>query len=189
MRNRWTADLSLVAVLAAFRLLGAAFSEQLPNIQPLPAMLLCGLVFLKRSRALVVTGLAWLLTDPLVSLLQHRDIFGWHHLELAAGLATTFVIARSLREKATPLGVMAGAALSALSFYAVTNAISFVVDPLYAKSWQGFVQAQWTGPTGYMPTWVFLRNLIAANVLFTAAFLLTRPQPESEISAAPAVIR
>ena len=50
--------------------------------------------------------------------------------------------------------------------------LSFATLPLYPKSFEGFVQAQWTGPAGFGPTWVFLRNAMAANVLFTALVLV-----------------
>ena len=62
--------------------------------------------------------------------------------------------------------------MAALAFYFLTNCISFVTLPNYPKTLEGFVQAQWTGPVGYGPTWLFLRNALAANLAFTGLFLV-----------------
>jgi hypothetical protein len=68
---------------------------------------------------------------------------------------------------------LSGSAAAALLFYFVTNTISFWGLPeFYERTWVGFYQAQWSGPVGLGPTWVFLRNAVAANLLFTTFFLL-----------------
>ena len=75
--------------------------------------------------------------------------------------------------------MLATTAAGALAFFFLTNTVAFLADPLYPKSWEGFVQAQWTGPVGaVLPTWVFLRNLLAANLLFTGLFLLGNRLPQ-----------
>jgi hypothetical protein len=119
---------------------------------------------------------AWILTDPLVSLIQGYPLLGGHHLSIAVGLVGALGIGLLLRGKAGNLQVLGGAAASALLFYFLTNTVSFLLDPNYLKTVEGFIQAQWTGrPQDALPTWVFLRNLMAANLLFTTAFLATRP--------------
>ena len=56
--------------------------------------------------------------------------------------------------------------VNALIFYAVTNVISWALDPSYPRSWEGLVQALTTGLPGYPPTWVFFRNALVSDFLF-----------------------
>lgn len=168
--------LILSLVMIGFRYLGAKFPEALPNFNPLPALLLCSLVFLKGTQRWAVPLGLWLLTDPLVSLAQGYSVIGWHHLSIVAGLASVVFIALALKGRG--LGpLFLGTAGAALSFYFLTNCFSFLTLPLYPKTLEGFVQAQWTGPVSLGPTWVFLRNLLAANLLFTALFVLSMKAP------------
>lgn len=164
--------LVLAALMAGFRALGAAFPETLPNLQPLPALLLCSLVFLDgKSRWWLPLGV-WVVTDPLVSLLQGATVFGWHHAALVLGLGVTVALAAPLRRNRSAAAVLGGSFAAALLFYFLTNTVSFLSLPLYPKSAEGFLQAQWTGPAGFGPTWLFLRNSLAANLAFSGLFLL-----------------
>ena len=85
---------------------------------------------------------------------------------------------------------MLGGLVAALLFHLVTNTAVWLADPLYAKSGEGLWQALWSGrPTDAMPTWIFLRNLAGANLLFTALFLLARPSWSRASEAAPALVQ
>lgn len=186
MRASWISIAVLVALLIAFRCLGAAFSDELPNFSPLPALFLCCLACFRGSKAWLVPLGAWILTDPIVSLLQGYPVLGWHHLGVAVGLAAAAGLGFALRGKYSTAGLLGGSLLAAVAFYFLTNTLAFTVSPLYPKTLEGFLQAQWTGPAGYGPTWIFLRNLAGANLLFTGLFLLARaglPEP----AAPPAV--
>lgn len=181
--HRWLPALLLTVLLAGFRVLGSAFPETLPNVQPLPALFLCSLVFLKGPQRWLLPLGVWLVTDPVASLLQDHPLLGWHHLGIFAGLAATAGIAIYIRRFANVPCTLIAAALAAIAFYFSANTLSFVADALYPKTLEGFIQAQWTGPVGFGPTWIFLRNLLAANVLFTGLFLAARlslPQPQSK---------
>lgn len=188
--HRWVPAILLIALLSAFRVIGSAFPTVLPNFQPLPALILCSFIFLKGHQRWAVPTIVWLLTDPVTSLLQQRPVLGWHHLAIVCGLAATIAIAAVVRRRPTTLPVLGAAAASAVVFYFMTNLVSFVTDPLYPKSFEGFIQAQWTGPIGLGPTWVFLRNLVIANTLFTSLFLVARISfPQTASSPVQASVR
>jgi len=139
----------LAVLLVVFRLLGAAFPDHLPNFQPLPALLLCSLVFLDgRIRWMLPIGV-WLISDPLVSLIQGYPVLGWHHLAMLPAIAAVIVVAYWLRRKPGNLQLLVGSTAAALAFYFLANTVSFLVLPLYTKTMEGFVQAQWTGPAGF----------------------------------------
>jgi hypothetical protein len=71
--------------------------------------------------------------------------------------------------------LLLGALGSSLVFHFVTNAAEWALSPLYAKSLHGLWQSLWLGPEGSaIPSWVFLRNMVAANSLFSIVFLSAR---------------
>ena len=187
--NRSILPLLILALMAiAFRLVGAFFPTDFPNFQPLPALLLCSIVFLKGpARWLLPLGI-WILTDPFVSLLQGYPVVGPHHLSLALGLGAVVALAMLARRSSrSALPMLLTTAAGAVAFFFLTNLVSFLMDPIYPKSWAGFMQAQWTGPAGaLLPTWVFLRNLLAANLLFTGLFLLGNRIPSHREAPATA---
>lgn len=188
--NRWLPALLIVTLLAGFRVLSSTFPETLPNFQPLLALLLCSIVFLKGHQRWALPLAVWLLTDPVTSLIQGYPVLGWHHLGIALGIAATVGIALLARKHARPLPVLLSAVVAAFAFYFLSNMVSFALDPLYAKTWEGLLQAQWTGPSNLGPTWIFLRNSIAANVTFTALFLIARQSlPQLAVNSDTAVAR
>ncbi|MDP9004022.1 MAG: hypothetical protein M3N12_04450, partial [Verrucomicrobiota bacterium] len=65
---------------------------------------------------------------------------------------------------------LAGSAL----FYVVTNAFSWLSDPGYVKNFAGFIQALTVGLPQYSatPTWMFFRNSVVSDLLFTGLFVL-----------------
>jgi hypothetical protein len=63
---------------------------------------------------------------------------------------------------------------ASLIFYVVTNSVSFLYDPGYAKNAPGWIQALNTGLPAYSatPTWMFFRNSLVSDLIFTALFVL-----------------
>lgn len=178
MRSSRLAALLLLGLLVAFRCLGAAFTEQLPNFNPLLALLLCSVVFLRGPMAWGLPVAAWILSNPLASWLQGYPPFGeWGPVLTAlASLALIGLAALALRRRASVPAVLAGSLAAALLFHGLTGVAAWLADPRYARTGVGLYQALWAGlPGDALPTWAFLRNLAAANLAFTALFLLARP--------------
>lgn len=190
MQRPWMPALLLLVLLVGFRALGAGFSHELPNFQPLPALFLCSIVFLRGTKAWLLPVGAWLISSPLASALQ-----GYHPLEAGGGVIVAFLallltgaLSLPLRKSASPALVLGGGLAAALQFHLLTNTAVWLAEPTYLKSAGGWWQAQWSGrPGDPMPTWVFLRNLTAANLLFTALFLLARPSRDSQSASRPAL--
>ena len=59
-------------------------------------------------------------------------------------------------------------------FYAITNGFSWLSDPGYAKNLAGLIQALTVGLPQYSstPTWMFFRNSLVSDLVFTALFVL-----------------
>lgn len=161
----------LIALLVIFRLFGALWPEAFPNFQPLTAVFFCAAAFFG-WRMLWVPGLAWLVTLPLTNGMQG---YGWSPAMLVAliGLGVTVIIGIQFRHRRALWPMLGGAALCAVLAFFAMNCLSWLTLPDYPKTLAGFVQAQWTGaPHHGQPTWVFLRNPLLANVLFTGLFVL-----------------
>ena len=71
-----------------------------------------------------------------------------------------------------------GGILGALLFYLITNTLSWLQDPTYAKTIAGWIQALFTGVPGFPPSWEFFRNTLLGGGLFTALFAGTAKATE-----------
>jgi hypothetical protein len=181
--HRWFSFVALLVLLIAFRLVGAW--QGWMNVSPLPALfLLCMVCFKGHDRWLLPLG-AWVISDPLLNLFYGQELLVWDQVGLLLGLGASALLVPWVKASFSFSRACLGSVLAAVVFYLVTNTISFFALPeFYERSWQGFVQAQWTGPVGFGPTWVFLRNASAANLLFTTLFLLAL-RPLSSYLPAP----
>lgn len=162
----------LIALLIGFRLVGAVWSEELPGFEPFSAVFFC-MAACMGMRWLWVPVVAWLASYPLTNaMLGYGWSWSWYALITFGGFALTVGLGYLLRNHPRWLPMLGGAVGAGLLFYFVTNTGSWLMTPDYAKTWAGFVQAQTVGIPGPPPTWVFLKNAILANLLFTGLFLL-----------------
>jgi len=180
--HRWLPLGLVLVLLIAFRVLGSAFPETIPNFQPIAALFFCGAFLAAGWRGFAIAFAAWLITYPVPAFFQGLNILG-----TPAVFATTlgafvvmFLIGKSLAQRSVPL-VLLGSVGAAVVFHLITNGAAWLGDPRYAKTLTGLTQSLWTGSPGDpLPSWIFLRNLVAANFLFTTVFLSARillPKP------------
>ena len=161
----------ITGLLIAFRILGSAFPESLPNFQPLAAVYFCGSLLAPGWRGFAIPFGIWAVTFPLG--VGHAS----NPLDFAstcvAMIAIYFLGLRFARHAFASL--LLGSAAAAVIFHLVTCGAAWLTDPLYAKNLEGLFQSVWAGPaSSTIPSWVFLRNLTAANVLFTAVFAIAQ---------------
>lgn len=169
--------LVLFAAAIAYRLLPVFLGvtlhqpDWLPNFSPMAALCLCGAAFLPRRVAIALPIVALLGTDLVLNAHYNFPLFTVEFLGKTIAFAVVAALGWSLRKNARP-GVILPAVLgSSLFFYLVTNTSSWLYEPGYAKTWAGWLQALTTGLPGFAPTWVFYRNTLASDLLFTALFL------------------
>jgi hypothetical protein len=176
MNFRWLPIILVAALLVAFRVLGSAFPESPPNFQPLAALFFCGFLVAPGWRGFALPAAVYFLTYPLPALLQGRVDWltpGVFFIALLS-FAAMFAMGKALRPQrvATLLG---GTVAAALVFHLITNGAAWIGSPLYPKSLEGLWQSLWTGPVGSpVPSWVFLRNMVCANVVFTLVLCVAR---------------
>jgi len=158
-------------LLILFRIAGSWFPEALPNFQPLAALFFCGVWMAPGARGFLLPLALWALTFPLGA--GHPPGAGLFLTTLLA-FAASFGLGWSMRS-ARAGAWLAGSVVAALMFHGITSLAAWWADPMYVKSPIGLWQSLWSGPPGgVLPSWVFLRNLVAAHVIFTGLFLLAR---------------
>lgn len=158
----------LIVLLAAFRIFRAVGQPDLPNFSPLMAVAFCGGLFLSGAWAWGVPMGALFVSDLGLSLVRGYPVTGWWQVAvwvcfLAAIGFGRWMSRRSTMGVATYFGALVGAGAV---FYLVTNAVSWLAMPEYAKTLAGLMQALTTGLPGFPPTWTFFRNSLASDLLF-----------------------
>jgi hypothetical protein len=168
--KRYLPIILIVCLLITFRVLGSAFPNALPNFQPLAAVFFCGALLAPGWRGFAIPLGVWAVTFPL----------GFGHTGSPAVFLTTllafaviFFFGKSLSTKGIP-SFLLGSVGAAAIFHGITCVAAWIGDPAYAKSLTGLWGSLWTGYPYPVPSWVFLRNLAAANMLFTGLFVLAR---------------
>lgn len=158
----------IVGLLVLFRVVGSLLPESQPNFQPLAALFFCGALLAPGWRGFAIPFGIWAITYPLgIGPVSSFPIFATTLLALAA----MFFMGKAIATRGIPT-LLFGSIAASLVFHLITNGAAWLGDPMYQKSLAGLWQSLWTGPTGsVLPSWVFLRNLTAANLLFTGIFL------------------
>jgi len=171
---------ALILILAAvvYRIVtGVAIisgSTWLSNFAPLAAIALCGAVYFptKLKFALPLAALflsdivlnmhysAPLLVPEIVCRYLALGLVGWLGLAVANNPSWKTLLPASL----------AGSTL----FYVITNVFSWLSEPGYVKNFGGLTQALTIGLPQYSatPTWMFFRNSVVSDLLFTGLFVL-----------------
>jgi hypothetical protein len=163
--------LSLILLAIIFRS-ATPFLGGLSNIAPLMAITYCAAVYLPRTWAFLIPPTALLISD----------LFLNHHygVNLLSGfmlanyfcylLATTIGLWVSHHKKISTL--LIGCLSSSLLFYLITNSLAWLTNPAYPVTLGGWLQALSVGDLIHQPqTWVFLRNSLLSDLLFTTFFV------------------
>jgi hypothetical protein len=157
----------IVGLLIAFRVLGSVLPESQPNFQPLAALFFCGALLAPGWRGFVIPFGIWAITYPIgIGPIWDMPTF----LTTLVALTVTYLLGVTLAKRNVPT-LLLGSAAAAVAFHFITCTAAWLGDPMYQKSLTGLWQSIWSGPPGStLPSWIFLRNLTAANVLFTGIF-------------------
>lgn len=167
-------------LVLAYRVAGC-FMDGIPvNSTPYAALFFCAVYYLG-MRGLMVSSLVWILSYPVLSLLQGYAIGQdlWASVlgfSCIVGFAFWWKHSPAFKGKASLLGLLLGSVGCAVFFYFLTNIFSWMSLPIYEKTWEGFAQAQWLGhPDLPLPTWAFLRNSVVGNVLLVLLLSVSQP--------------
>lgn len=183
-RKIWL-PLVLMLVFAASRWPG-----MLPqNFSAAHALLFCAAFWLPGWMGWVLPLATIIVTDILLNLFHYNaSVFDPRLATNWMILALFVVLAKWLAKRRSYGRVFLGTLLGALLFYLVSNTVSWMVNPAYAKTIAGWVQALTVGLPGFPPTWVFGLKSLLGTGLFTGLFAgamkwsetldATEPEPE-----------
>jgi hypothetical protein len=170
--------LILILAAVAYRILtGLAIisgSTWLSNFAPLAAIALCGAVYFPPKLKFTVPLVALFLSDVVLNVYYGAPLFvpliACRYFALALIGWLGLVIANRPSWKTLLPASLAGSTF----FYVITNAFSWLSDPGYAKNLGGLIQALTVGLPQYSatPTWMFFRNSVVSDLLFTGLFVL-----------------
>ena len=183
-RKIWL-PLVLMLVFAASRWPG-----MLPqNFSAAHALLFCAAFWLPGWMGWALPLATIIVTDILLNLFHYNaSVFDPRLVTNWMILALFVVLAKWLAKRRSYGRVFLGTLLGALLFYLVSNTVSWMVNPAYAKTIAGWVQALTVGLPGFPPTWVFGLKSLLGTGLFTGLFAgamkwsetldATEPEPE-----------
>lgn len=171
MKEKWNKWLPLVfvAVFAVSRIPGL-----LPqNFSVAYAFAFCAGVYFGRMTAWWLPLITMLATDAALNVFYyHTAPFGLYLLFNYAIYAAIIALGKLFGRRASFSRLLLGSLSGAIIFYLVTNTLTWLQDPFYAKTIAGWLQALTIGhPDLHPTTWEFFRNTLLSGGLFTALFV------------------
>ena len=170
--------LLLILSAAAYRITSGLLihsgANWLSNLTPLAAIALCSAAYFPLKYKFSVPLVTLFISDAVINFHYGVPLLDSQILVRYAALAGVGCIGFVLQNRAS-LKTLAPASLAASTFfYVLTNAFSWLSDPGYTKNLAGLVQALTTGLAAYSatPSWMFFRNSLASDLLFTVLFVV-----------------
>ncbi len=165
--------LVLILLATAYRLLPTV-DAGLANFSPLMAIAFCGGVYFRDRRMWLVPFVALSLSDLYLDWYYAKEYgftwSGYGFLARTACFAAAIGLGAWVSRRKSWLWLLNGSLLGALLFYLVTNTQSWLGDAYYAKTLAGWWQALTTGHPEYPPTFLFFRNTLFGDLMFTGLF-------------------
>jgi len=190
------AAIFLILVAILYRVVpvmnGADQSGWLGNFAPMAAIALCGAIYLPRRMAAVLPLVALLVSDVVLNVYHyHQPIFTWEILPHYLALGLVSALGFALRGRVTGFRLFGAGLAGSLIFYVITNTGAWIGEPRYAGTLAGWFQAMTWGLPGFPSTFMFYRNTLVSDLLFTGLFfacmtVTSRSTSESK-SAQPAL--
>lgn len=165
----------LLAVAIAWRLLGIGHGTNfawLHNFSPLSAIALCGAMVLPRRYAIALPLVALFISDLILNHDAGVSLISVEMLARYVVLAGIAGIGIWLQRRPQALMVIGTSAACSVVFYFLTNTASWLTEPGYSRTFEGWSQALIVGLPGYPPTLTFFRNSLVSDLLFTGLFLV-----------------
>jgi hypothetical protein len=168
----------LILAAAAYRIVtGLAIhsgTTWLSNFAPFTAIALCGAVYFPPKYKFTVPLTALFISDIVLNVHYSAPLFvplmicRYCALALIGWLGLMVARQRSLKT------LLPASLAGSILFYIITNAFSWLSDPGYTKNFAGLIQALSVGLPQYSatPTWMFFRNSVLSDLIFTGLFVL-----------------
>ena len=184
--------LLLIVAAVAYRIVtGLAITSGttwLSNFAPMAAIALCAAAYFPAKYRFSVPMIALLVSDVVLNASYGFSLLSPFVLSHYIGFALVGAVGWLLRDRASLKTMLPASIAASVLFYVVTNTVSWLFDPGYPKNAAGLLQSLTIGLPAYSatPTWMFFRNSIVSDLLFTGLFVLCMHWGRSsETSRAP----
>ena len=167
----------LVLIAVLYRVVMGPFvqfeSTWLANFAPLAAIALCSAAYFPGKYKFAVPLVLLFVSDVILNL--HYGASLLHPLIIGRYLALIVVgcLGLALQNRASFKTMLPASILGSLLLYLIANTFSWMSDPAYVKNFAGFLQAQTVGLPAYSatPSWMFFRNSVISDLIFTSLFV------------------
>ncbi len=170
--------LLLVIAAVVFRIAIGFFSHSdsigWMNFAPIAAIALCAAAYFPGKYKFTVPMIALLISDIMLDAHYGFSLLSPFVLSHYVGFAIVGCLGLLLQNRASWKTLLPASVVASLIFYVITNAVSWIYDPGYAKNFSGLVQSLTVGLPQYSatPSWMFFRNSVVSDVLFTLLFVV-----------------
>jgi hypothetical protein len=149
-------------------------STALSNFAPLAAIALCAAAYFPAKYKFAVPMIALLISDVVLNLSYGFSLLSPFVVSHYIGFALVGGLGWLLRKRAAVRTLLPASIAASIIFYVVTNTVSWIFDPGYVKNFAGLIQALTVGLPQYSatPSWMFFRNSVLSDLLFTGLFIL-----------------
>ena len=163
----------------------------LSNFAPLAAITLCCGAYLPRRYKFALPLSMLFVSDLILNTTYHAPPFDPQILCRYLALALIGLIGFALRKSVSWKTMLPASVAGSVIFYGITNVFSWLTDPGYVKNFAGLIQALTVGLPQYgaTPSWMFFRNSLISDLLFTLLFVLSTNLGRSAEGARAAVPR
>ena len=166
--------LSVVVYRVTTGLLIHSGAGWLSNFVPLAAIALCGAAYFPKRYRFSVPLLTLFISDVIINLRYGAPLLDPQILVRYAALALVGCLGFLLQRRASLKTLLPASIVASTIFYVITNTFSWLSDPGYAKNIAGLIQSLTVGLPQYSatPTWMFFRNSLLSDLIFTGLFVL-----------------
>jgi len=144
------------------------------NFAPIAAIALCAAAYFPRKYKFSVPMIALLISDVVLNIHYGFSFCNPFVLSHYLGFAIIGCLGLLLQTRASWKTLLPASIAASLIFYVVTNSVSWIYDPGYAKNFAGLIQALTVGLPQYSatPSWMFFRNSLVSDLIFTGLFVV-----------------
>ena len=167
--------LSVVAYRVTTALLIHSGASWLSNFTPLAAIALCSAACFPKKYKFSVPLVTLFISDAVINFRYGVPLLDPQILVRYFALVVVGLVGVLLQNRASLKTLVPASIVGSTIFYAITNAFSWMSDPGYAKNLEGLIQALTVGLPQYSatPSWMFFRNSVSSDLLFTVLFVLS----------------
>ena len=171
--------LLLIFSAAAYRittgLLIHSGATWLSNFTPLAAIALCSAAYFPKKYKFSVPLVTLFISDAVINFSYGAPLLDSQILVRYVALVVVGCAGLLLQNRASLKTLLPVSIAGSTFFYVTTNAFSWLSDPGYTKNFAGLIQALTTGLPSYSatPSWMFFRNSLVSDLLFTLLFVLS----------------